>query len=1409
MTTKKASAELLEQPKNPPQNPTLYYVGIGASAGGLEALRPFVGNLPELANMTYIVAQHMSPDHRSLMVELLQRETKLKVEPAQNNLSPLANTIYVAPANTDVTINKGKLRLTQPSNTIGPKPSVDRFFMSLAEDREDKCIAIVLSGTGSDGAHGIKAIKAAGGITIAQDPRSAKYDSMPHAAIRTGGADLVLPPSEIALQLRSIISRPRASLTEDQDELPPSTIRGIIHQIATHTGMDFTNYKDATLSRQIMRRMTAKQIANIEDYGKFLNKNEPELRELANNFLICVTSFFRDPEAFDVLRRNLKALLEKKQPGDDIRIWLPGCATGEEVYSVAILLMENLGERISQYRVQLFATDINSDAVHTARSGVYPEAALAEVNDNLIKKYFSVQNGMYQVDKRLKDMILFARQDLTQDPPFVRLDMVCCRNLLIYFKPELQDKVMKIFHYSLRDNGILFLGKSETVGKSSGLFSETDRKNKLYQKRNTATPIIGSFGRGSNSLGIFELRSVTAGKPALPAATLHSNGIEQLFNLYAPPSVLITQAGEILEIFGDCSGFLSIRKGKADFNLYNLIIPTLRAELRAFVHRVAKKRTSTYSAPTKLNIAGKEGLYRIATHYAGDQDKEDSDLLLISFEELKATEPKSVDEAALNEQAFGRVSELEQELVLNRENLQTVIEELETANEELQSLNEEAQAANEELQASNEELETSNEELQASNEELITVNDELNGRTLELAKTNTDLNNVIASLHQGLVVVDTHLMITRYNEIALQFFSIPSGLPANLATVTTQFEMPSLLKYVQQVLKFKKIVEYELQNKYQQYFLIRLSPYIEKQNTHATVTGVVLTIMDITEKKDGEEKLRLSASVFEHSSEATMITDADNNIIAINPAFTSITGYSAQEVIGQNPRILSSGRQSEAFYEHMRESLATQGVWQGEIQNKRKNGEIYTEYLSINVLKDKQGVINRHIAVFSDISEAKKALEIIERQANFDDLTQLPKRNLIRDRMEQLLIHNRRDGRQFAVMFLDLDDFKAINDSLGHDAGDELLIKVSKRIQAALRESDVVGRLGGDEFIILLNENINADSIITVANKILASVHRPIAIAGHTVQTGASIGITAYPSDGDSTDTLMKNADSAMYAAKHRGRNTFCFFTQSMQDEANKRQWMTSELSSALHRRQMQVYYQPVIDLTSMQVVGAEALLRWNHPQKGLILPDQFIAVAEQTGLIGSFSEWIIDTCLEDAQALMQTFERKYHLAINISMAEFLSKAHMEWLFEKLEANALVREQLVTLELTESIKLIDNDEYAVALAQIKASGCKIALDDFGTGQSSLNYIKRVPVDIIKIDKSFVRDIAVDPSDAAMVRAILKLAKAFNLSTIAEGVESQEQLAFLKLNGCESAQGFLFSEALPYQQFIEFLQAQGH
>jgi two-component system CheB/CheR fusion protein len=580
-----------------------------------------------------------------------------------------------------------------------------------------------------------------------------------------------------------------------------------------------------------------------------------------------------------------------------------------------------------------------------------------------------------------------------------------------------------------------------------------------------------------------------------------------------------------------------------------------------------------------------------------------------------------------------------------------------------------------------------------------------------------------------------------------------------------------------------------------------MTPYVDENRKG--ISGVVMTIIDISEKKTAEEKLRLSASVFEHASEATVITDAENRIISVNPAFTTITGYAPEEVIGKPPHILNSGKHTKEFFKHMWEVLLSTGAWQGEIQNRRKNGDIYTEWLSINVLKDERGIVTRHIAVFSDITDAKKAQETIERQATFDTLTGLPNRNLMMDRLKQVLSSSRRSGRMFAVMFLDLDHFKSVNDALGHAAGDELLVKTAVRIRSALRDSDSVGRMGGDEFIVLLGDMASAEDIIPIANKLLAEVHEPLVVAGHTLQTATSIGITVYPMDGDTPETLLKNADSAMYEAKKNGRNTFCFFTHRMQDEANKRHWIDSELNTALQSERMHVYYQPIIRLDTMQLAGAEALLRWQHPSKGFIPPDVFIPVAEQNGMIGRLSHWVFETGIADWEELTRQTGIPLSLAFNLSAAQFVARDHIEQMLRLLSRTALAQHHQVTIEITESLKLSDNAGYVDILRQLRECGCRIAIDDFGTGYSSLSYLKRMPIDIIKIDRSFVRDITTDPADAAMIRAILQMAAAFGMDTVAEGVETQEQMVFLEAYGCTYAQGFLFSKAVPYPEYVAY------
>jgi two-component system CheB/CheR fusion protein len=957
---------------------------------------------------------------------------------------------------------------------------------------------------------------------------------------------------------------------------------------------------------------------------------------------------------------------------------------------------------------------------------------------------------------------------------------------------------MKIFHYSLVNNGILFLGKSEAVGRLGNLFAEKDRKHKIFLKRPVASPIIGSFPRMRGLPGS-EIRTQSVEKAVATPASVQ--GHERLFELYTPASLLMTTAGDLLEVFGDCGSFLTIKKGKADFNVFTLIKPPFRAELRAFAHRVSRTKQSATSSPVPLVEDGKSRHYRMAVHYVGLSSMDNPDLLLICFE---LADDRQAPITTGEESALGtsdRIAELEQEIVLNRENLQSVIEELETANEELQSLNEEAQAGNEELQASNEELETANEELQASNEELITVNDELGSRTLELGETNHDLKNILDSLYKALLVVDRNLCITRYNQIALEFFDIPADTRPNLASVTTHFHVADMLGHISGVLKNGTLAEVRFRRDDDKHFLMRITPYID--SGRKSVGGVVMTILDITEKIAAEEKLRLSASVFEHASEATLITDAENRIISVNPAFTEITGYSADEVIGQTPHMLNSGKHTKEFFKHMWQTLISTGTWQGEIQNRRKNGEIYTEWLSINVLKDDTDDIMRHIAVFSDITDAKKAQETIERQATFDTLTGLPNRHLTIDRLKQILNFSRRNSRMFAVMFMDLDHFKLINDALGHAAGDELLVKTSLRIKEVLRDSDSVGRMGGDEFVVLLGDLNCAEDIIPIAKKLLSIVREPIMVAGHSILTAASIGITVYPMDGDSPEALMKNADSAMYAAKKNGRNSFCFFTHQMQDDANKRHWIDSELSTALEQERLHLYYQPILRLDTMALAGAEALLRWQHPVKSFIPPDVFIPVAEQNGMIGKLSQWVFTTGLADWERWIDESATRQSLAINLSAAQFVTPEHIKQLLQLLRDSKLAQSNQVTIEITESLRLSDNEEYVDILRQMREYGCKIAIDDFGTGYSSLSYLKRMPIDIIKIDKSFVRDISSDPTDAAMVRAILQMARAFGMTTVAEGVETPEQLAFLQEHGCNYAQGFLFSKPVPFPEFAAY------
>jgi len=576
------------------------------------------------------------------------------------------------------------------------------------------------------------------------------------------------------------------------------------------------------------------------------------------------------------------------------------------------------------------------------------------------------------------------------------------------------------------------------------------------------------------------------------------------------------------------------------------------------------------------------------------------------------------------------------------------------------------------------------------------------------------------------------------------------------------------------------------------------------RNRSGQITHFVAVKEDISERKRAEEQLRIAATVFDTAAEAIMVTDAENKIKAVNAAFCRITGYSEAQALGQDPKILQSGRHDAAFYRALWHRLLSTGHWEGEIWNRRHNGEIYPQWLSIAALRDEQGRLLECVAVFSDITQRKRHEERIHHQANYDTLTELPNRSLFLDRLKHAIAGARREPQMFGLLFIDLDHFKAVNDTLGHHVGDRLLQQTAARLQGCVRATDTVARLGGDEFTVILQPIRQAEDAIRVATQVLDRLTQPFKLDDQTVFVSASIGITIYPTDARTADALLRNADMAMYRAKEEGRNTYHVFTTAMNAQALARLTLANDLRLALERGELYLCYQPIIDLHTRQVSGAEALVRWRHPQRGLVAPQTFIPLAEDKGLIGPLGEWVLWTACEQARNWQSFFPNGFSLSLNVSRRQLKRGFSPAAIEQALTATGLTPAQL-TIEITERLILEDSTESTQWLQAIKAMGVQVAIDDFGTGYSSLSYLKRLPVDIVKIDHTFVHRVTDNFGDAALVEAIIAMAHSLNLVVVAEGVETPVQLAFLQKRQCAYAQGAYFCEPLPYKDFEPFVQ----
>ena len=837
--------------------PSFFIVGVGASAGGLEALTAFLRGL-SLDSMAVVIVQHLAPDHESMLPALLARATTAAVVAVKDGMQVEAGKIYVIPPNSNLAILQGTLHLMPPpaSAAHGPRLPIDYFFRSLAADRGARSVGVVLSGTGSDGTFGLQAIKEAGGITFAQDPASAKYDGMPRSAIESGWADCILPPEGMAEELLRIRRHPYLTRRRTTPLQAGENVGKLIVLMRTAFGNDLTYYKPTTMDRRIERRMALHKIEALSDYVKFVQSNANELRLLYKDMLIGVTSFFRDPESFETLKLDiLPRIVENKEIGGQIRLWVPACSTGEEVYSLAIALIETLGDRAQDFRLQIFGTDVDESSVQQARRGSFPHNIALDVSPERLRRFFIKKESGYQISRPIRDMVVFSTQNITRDAPFSRLDLVTCRNLLIYLRPTMQKRVLRILHYSLLPTGYLMLGSSETVGDLSDYFAIVDRKNKLYSRRHVAITAPLDVGLGVKIPETTQALPLSAGHRA--SANLAGLAERKILELYGPAGVVVNDDLDVVHIRGRTRGYLEPMPGVPSFNILRLARPDLHVELRRVLHEARSKngrasiearvvengtaRTVTIEVIPIVEPETKVRCFMVLFHEAPESPPAG---------ETPETEAAVTPESGENE----RLGELERELTLAREYLQNAIEELESSNEELKSSNEELQSSNEELQSTNEELETSKEELQSSNEELTTVNDELQSRMNELQLTNDDLHNILASMGSAMIIVGLDLRIRRFTRLAETLMNLVPGDVGRSVSLLNAFIVGERIEElaaeaVEKLVPIEKRVSCANHRRYE----LHITPY--KTLDHS-IKGAVIVLLDIEDSRQLSERAR-------------------------------------------------------------------------------------------------------------------------------------------------------------------------------------------------------------------------------------------------------------------------------------------------------------------------------------------------------------------------------------------------------------------------------------------------------------------------------------------------------------------------------------------------------------------------
>lgn len=959
---------------------TFPVVGIGASAGGLAAFEAFFSGMPADVDpaMAFVLVQHLAPDHKSILSDLVQKYTRMKVYEVEDGMPVQPNCTYIIPPGRDMALLNGTLQLLEPSAPHGQRLPINFFFRSLAQDQHERAICIILSGTGSDGTLGLRAIKEEGGMIMVQTPESTEYEGMPRSAISTGLVDYLLPPAKMPEQL--IAYAAYSSKKQFKPEISPepkieNALKKIFVLLRAHTGNDFSNYKASTINRRIERRMALHQIDMLDDYIHFLQNSPEEVEALFRDLLIGVTNFFRDPEAFNVLeKQTIPKLFENKPEGSTVRIWIPGCSTGEEAYSIAIIVNECLETLTNRVKVQLFATDIDSNAIASARNGIYPLNITADISPERMLRFFTAEheNKTYRINKEIRDMLIFSVQNIIKDPPFSKLDLISCRNLMIYLDADLQKRLIPLFYYALNPKGILFLGSSETVGEFHSMFSILDRKCKIYQRKEE---IQGAQKVTISQILPQKVEKIEALHKAITKTTDTEKDIlceiteQAIIKHMALVAALVNAQGVILYLHGQTGKYLELTTGIVDrINILTIAREGLRWELTTALHNAhIRKETITYS---DLHIKNNEQYITmnltVIPIEASYEKSQNFPLYLVIFEEGRNVDTKQSEiqppSQTISKGAKGsvKINKLKAELRAKDEYLQAANEELETANEELKSANEEMQSVNEELQSTNEELETSKEELQSVNEELMTVNSELQSKFTDLTLVNNDMNNLLAGTGIATIFVDHSLHIMRFTPAATRIINlIPSDIGRPVGHVVTNLAgYDTLTKDIQTVLDTLVSTEIEVKTKDDRWYALRINPYRTLENV---IEGAVIFFIDINEiviaresMHKYKEQLQL-AVIVRDSRDAVTMQNIEGRILAWNPAAKKMYGWSESEALKMNGYDRIPQKQKVKEIEVMRQLALSIVIKPYRTQRITKDGSIVEIWMTVSALLDESG----------------------------------------------------------------------------------------------------------------------------------------------------------------------------------------------------------------------------------------------------------------------------------------------------------------------------------------------------------------------------------------------------------------------------------------------------------------------